>query len=354
MTRAWTCIVAALLSLPSGACCSNLLPRPFKLDRMNRRLAGKLVDYTNNHGRDRRLCSKALGQKRDLYVYLPPGYDPARKYPFILLLHGFLSDEVTFADYVVKPIDDAIREGRLPPCVVAAPDGTVSGIGCLATIGTFFVNSNLGKFEDYVFQDVLPFVFANYSIRDEPEARAIVGLSMGGCPAFSKTMKYPHLFKNAVGIFPPLNLRWISCRGRHRDKFDPECWGWREDFTRGYEVIARFYAVLTLRQRRVIYPLYGTKNEEILPRVASENPIELLDAYDVKPGQFGFYVAYAGKDEFHLDSEAESFLYRAKQKGIEVGVSYDPNGRHNVATALKMIPDVVKWLDGRLGPYSPK
>ena len=354
MTRTvWLCLVASVVALPSGAC-ANLLPRPFKLDRINRQLAGRVVDHTRNHGRDNRIWSKALGEKRDLYVYLPPGYDPAKKYPFVLLLHGFLSDETLFTDYAVKPIDKAIRCGKLPPCIIAAPDGTVSGLNCVESVGTFFANSNLGCFEDYLIGDVVPFMLANYSIHPQPEARAIVGISMGGAPAFSKTMKYPHLFKNAAGIFPPLNLRWISCRGRHSDKFDPDCWAWREDFSRPYEVLGRFYAVVTFRQRRLVYPLYGRDNATILPRVAAENPIELLDAYDVKPGQFGFYVAYAGRDEFHLDSEAESFLYRAKQKGLEVAVEYDPRGHHNVRTALRLLPGLVDWLNGRLAPYAPR
>ncbi|MBY0231204.1 MAG: hypothetical protein K2W96_18135 [Gemmataceae bacterium] len=353
MTRAWMCMVAAFLALPGGAR-AHLLPRPFKLDRLNRQLAGKLVDHTNNHGLDRRIWSKALGMKRDLYVYLPPGYDPAKKYPFILMLHGFLSDEVTFADHALKPLDEAIRTGKLPPVVVAAPDGTVRGLGCVASIGTFYFNSRLGNFEDYVFGDVLPFVLKSYSIRDEPEARAIVGVSMGGCAAYSKTMKYPDLFKNAAAIYPPLNLRWMGCKGRHSDKFDPACWGWREDFSRGYEVLGRYYAVITFRQRRLVYPLFGRRNEEILPQVAAENPIELLDAYDVKPGQFGFYVAYVGRDEFNLDSEIESFLHRAKEKGIEVSVEYDAKGRHNLPQAVKFLPGLFDWLNGRLAAYAPR
>lgn len=47
------------------------------LERVNRRLSGPVVDYTTNHGSDRRIYSTVLGTPRDLYVYLPPGYDPS-------------------------------------------------------------------------------------------------------------------------------------------------------------------------------------------------------------------------------------------------------------------------------------
>ena len=141
----------------------------------------------------------------------------------------------------------------------------------------------------------------------------LLGVSMGGGAAFTKVLKYPHCFKVAAAIFPPLNLRWISCRGRYMDNFDPCCWGWRENFDRGHEVVARFYGVITVRLRSVIFPLYGRHNPDVVAIVSENNPIELLDSRDVKPGDVELYVAYGGKDEFNLDAQIESFLYRARE-----------------------------------------
>ena len=39
---------------------------------INGRLRGKVVDHTANHGADRRIWSRSLYQRRDVYVYLPP------------------------------------------------------------------------------------------------------------------------------------------------------------------------------------------------------------------------------------------------------------------------------------------
>jgi S-formylglutathione hydrolase FrmB len=88
--------------------------------------------------------------------------------------------------------------------------------------------------------------------------------------------------------------------------------------------------------------------------VASESAIELLDALDIRSGFAEFYVAYGGEDQFNLDAQVESFLYRARQRGIEVGVDYDPQGKHDVTTASKMLPGMLEWLNVRLAPYSPR
>jgi hypothetical protein len=333
---------------------AHLLPRPFRLDRLNRKLCGKVVDHTRNHGRDNRIWSNSLGEKRDLYVYVPPGYDPANRYPLALYLHGFREDESAFLEEVVEPLDRAIACGKLPPIIIAVPDGSIHGVSCLASAGTFFINSKLGAFEDFLMKDVYPFVLGHYPIRAEPEAHLLLGVSMGGGAAFTHALKYRHCFKLVAAIFPPLNTRWVSCRGRYMDDFDPCCWGWREDFSRGHEVVGRFYGVITVRLRTVINPLYGRHNPDTLALVSANNPIELLDRLDVKPGEMEMYVGYAGKDQFNLDAQAESFLYRARQKGLKVGVGYEPKGKHDVKTGLKLLPGLIEWLRPRLAPYSPK
>ena len=85
------------------------------LDHLNRKLCGRVVDYTQNHGADRRIYSPILGRPRDLYVYLPPGYDPSVAYPLILFLHGADVDEHDFLDPGdLKALDRHDEPGRDP------------------------------------------------------------------------------------------------------------------------------------------------------------------------------------------------------------------------------------------------
>src|SRR5688500_16613323 len=86
-----------------------------ELDRVNSCLHGQVVDFTHNHGADRRIWSAALCEKRDLYVYLPPGFNPKKKYPLGIYYHGATQDEQFFLENLVKRFDQSIHEGNLPP-----------------------------------------------------------------------------------------------------------------------------------------------------------------------------------------------------------------------------------------------
>jgi S-formylglutathione hydrolase FrmB len=325
-----------------------------ELDRTNRTLAGHVDDYTANHGADRRIWSEAMHERRDLYVYLPPGFDPCKKYPLIVWLHGFAQDEQSFLKDVAPRLDRAMAEGCLPRAIVAAPDGSLQNARCLFNAGSFYLNTRAGAFEDFLMVDVWDFLFSHYPLRPEPEAHVIAGVSMGGGAAFNKAIKYPDRFRVVVGIFPPVNLRWENCRGRYMANFDPNCWGWREDFQRPLEPVGRFYfGLVTVRLRQVYTPLFGRNDPTAVARISEENPIEMLDRYGVKPGQLEMYIAYGGKDEFNIDAQVESFLYAARCRGLEVAVDYDPRGHHNRATAFRLMPGTFAWLAQRLAPFVP-
>jgi S-formylglutathione hydrolase FrmB len=344
-------VLATVVSPPARG--QHLFQRG-ELDRTNRKLAGHVDDYTNNHGADHRIWSNALCERRDMYVYLPPGYDPCKKYPLIVWLHGFAQDEQSFLGDVVPKLDRAMVDCKLPPAIVAAPDGSLNDARCLFNAGSFFLNTKAGAYEDFLMVDVWDFLFNHYPLRPEPGAHVIAGVSMGGGAAFNKCIKYPDRFKVVVGIFPPVNLRWENCRGRYFANFNPDCWGWREDFQRPLEPVGRFYfGLVTIRMRQVFAPLFGRRDPTAVDRIIRENPIEMLDLYDVREGEREMFIAYAGKDEFNIDAQVESFLYVARQRGLTVGVAYAPHGHHNRLTAFRLLPETFEWLAPRLAPYAP-
>src|SRR5262249_33888626 len=147
--------------------------------------------------------------------------------------------------------------------------------------------------------------------------------------------------------------RYVDCHGRYRRPFDPDCTDLRTDLSHGHEVLGRFYVVIVVTLKRLLDPIYDRKDPDAINQLSRENPLEMLDAYDVREGELAMFVGYGGRDQFNINSQVDSFLYHAKHKGLTVAVSYDPKGRHDVATATRLMPDLVKWLGPRLAPYSP-
>jgi S-formylglutathione hydrolase FrmB len=346
MTRGRWFIALALLALLTCEGSTALFCKRCNLERINRCLGGQVLDFTHNHGADRRIWSNALCQKRDLYVYVPPGYDPKQSYPLAIYLHGAVQDEQFFLENLVERLDHAIASGDLPPLVIAVPDGSMFGEPSICKPATFFANTNAGNFEDWVMQDVWNFVMENFSIRPDRDGHMLMGASMGGSAAFAHAIKHKDRVKIAIGMVPALNLRWVDCCGRYWSKFDPNCWGWRTEL-RPNEVIGKPSVIFCFRFKDFFDPLFA-RDANAIERISQINPIEMLDHYQIKNGELDMFVAYAGCDEFKMDAQCESFLYRCKERGIDVGVAYDPCGHHDLATAIRLMPEVQRWAAPRL------
>ncbi len=333
---------------PVPAAISRAMPRP--LDRLNRELAGRVLDFTNNHGADRRIWSAALGQRRNVYVYLPPGYDGATPLPAALWLHGMGQDEKSFFE-VVRLFDGAVRTGRLPPLVIAAPDGSIPGPPSLTRTGSFYVNSAAGRYADYVVQDVWHgLVRGRFCVRPDRDGHVLSGASMGGFGAYSLGLSHKAEFAHLIGIMPPLDLTYGDCRGDYLGPFDPLCRGERVDLPRD-AVVGRFgYGLVRVRSRRLTDPLLGRAADPaaIGAFTRTVNPAHLVDAADVRPGEFGLFAGYGGRDEFNAGATVLSFAERCRRRGFEPDIVVVPDGRHNFATAVALFPPACDWLRARL------
>lgn len=342
-------LIVVIFGVAAGSVCAfGSIRRWHRLTQVNDRLCGSVLDFTHNHGADRRICSKALDERRDMYVYLPPGFDPGRAYPAMILMHGIGQDEQFFLE-VVGDFDRAMACGRLPPLIIAAPDGSIRGEPKVLKGTSFYLNTNAGRFEDFIVCDVWGFLQTNFPIRPEREFHILSGGSAGGFAAYNLAFKHPDQFKIIVGVLPPLNLRYQDCRGRYFANFDPNCYGLRERL-RPWQPVARYYGLIPIREKQLSRPLFG-KDREAIERFALENPTEMLDRCDIRPGEFDMFVAYAGRDEFNIDAQVESFLYVARKRCLDVKAVFDPTGHHLPSTGRRMFPDFVRWLGPLLRGY---
>ncbi len=335
-------------ALPPGPLRQLLTPN--KLDRLNSGLVGRVVDFTNNHGIDNRLWSPALGVKRDVYVYLPPGYDGVKPFPAALWLHGLGQDEQGFFE-VAEQFDQAIRCGRIPPMIVAAPDGSIPGMPQLVKSGSFYLNSAAGRYEDFAIQEVWHgFVKCRFRIRPEREAHVLAGVSMGGFGAYHLGFKYKSEFAHLIGVFPPLDLTYADCHGHYLGEFDPHCRGMRTEFPRN-EVIGKFNnGLILVRSRRLTDPLVGRRTDpaHVAAFLRAINPADLLDTCDVQPGEFNMFIGYGTRDEFNCAAQVQSFAERCRRRGFQPELVAVPDGKHNRATAMALFGPLTEWLHGKM------
>jgi S-formylglutathione hydrolase FrmB len=324
------------------------------LDRLNRRLCGRVVDYTGNHGQDRRICSTILGEKRDLYVYLPPEYDPKLAYPMVLYLHTAMVDEHTLIGRgMIEELDGMISRGEFPPAIVACPDGSYEGSNRLKDRHSLYVNGRGGRFEDHLMQEVVPFVMKTYSVRPEREAHAVFGSSAGGYGGMGLALKHRDVFGAVATLGGPLNMRYFNCEGRYRDDFNPATYRWKTEYDPD-EVAGKFYFGLgRSRASKYLEPVYG-RGPDVIDKIAQDNPADLLFTTDLQPDELAIYANYGGKDNWNFDAQDQSFAWLAAKKGVDVTLVEVPRGRHTLRYFRSQQRPAYLWLARHILPPSPR
>lgn len=143
------------------------------------------------------LKSKILNMERKYAVYLPPDYENSqRSYPVLYLLHGGGDDQTGWVQFgeVLNIADKAINEGKATPMIIIMPDANTGQRG--------YSNNATGtwRYEDFFFQELIPFVEKTYRIKVEKRYRGIAGLSMGGDGTFTYALHHPELFSSACPL----------------------------------------------------------------------------------------------------------------------------------------------------------
>ncbi len=143
------------------------------------------------------LPSKILKMDRKYAVYLPPNYETSqRTYPVLYLLHGGGDDQTGWVQFgeVQHIADKAIADGVATDMIIVMPDANTGSRG--------YFNSVRGNwnYEDFFFQEFMPFIEKTYRIKSEKRYRAVAGLSMGGGGTFMYALHHPELFSSACPL----------------------------------------------------------------------------------------------------------------------------------------------------------
>ena len=146
---------------------------------------------------DLSMKSKILNSERKYAVYLPPDYTTSqRSYPVLYLLHGSGDDQTGWVQFgeVLHIADKAIQDGSATPMIIIMPDANTGRRG--------YSNDILGtwRYEDFFFEEFIPYVEKAYRIKSEKRYRAIAGLSMGGEGTFTYALHHPEMFSSACPL----------------------------------------------------------------------------------------------------------------------------------------------------------
>jgi enterochelin esterase-like enzyme len=141
--------------------------------------------------------SKILKMDRKYALYLPPDYETSqRSYPVLYLLHGYTDNQTGWVQFgeIMHIADAAIKSGKATSMIIVMPDADTGIPG--------YVNDAKGewRYEDFFFQEFIPFIEKTYRIRSDKHYRAVAGLSMGGGGSFYFALHHPELFSSACPL----------------------------------------------------------------------------------------------------------------------------------------------------------
>ena len=143
------------------------------------------------------LKSEVLKMDRKYSIYLPPGYNETdMRYPVLYLLHGSGDDHTGWVQFgqVQHITDKAIADGICGPMIIVMPDAN-TGIR-----GYFNMPDGTYNYENFFFDELIPFIEGTYRVRSERRFRAISGLSMGGGGTIYYTLHRPDVFAAAAPL----------------------------------------------------------------------------------------------------------------------------------------------------------
>ena len=167
----------------------------------------KTVRADAKHGKVEPLeyASVVTNGTRKANVYLPPGYDPGRKYPVLYLLHGIGGDETEWLRFASPNVvlDNLVADGKAEPMIVVMPNGRA--LPDDRAEGDIFSREKVAgfaAFERDLLESLIPAVEANFAARADREGRAIAGLSMGGGQTLNFGLGHLDTFA-WIGAFSP-------------------------------------------------------------------------------------------------------------------------------------------------------
>jgi hypothetical protein len=291
------------------------------------------------------LAGNPLGDpaRRPLYVYRPPGVelDHPRPLPSVYVIQGYTGqldmwlNRTWFEPTMVERLDALFAAGECPDAIVVFVD-------CWTSYGgSQFLNSaSLGRYQDYLCDEVVPFVDERYPTLADRDRRGLTGKSSGGYGAMVVPMLRPDVFGALAShagdaLFEVCYLPEFRTVARTlRDRFDGSYEVFFERLAAADRLDAdRCARPLELYGYAAAYspdpaqpgkallpfdPATGRLVDDVWARWLEHDPVRMAPAHaDALRSLRRVHLDAGRGDEYHLDLGAQAFARELDRLGVE-------------------------------------
>ena len=147
-----------------------------------------------------------LKGRGDICLFVPPGIDPDKSYPVVILLHGVYGSCWSWALKTGVHLQalEMIKKGIIPPVVIAMPSDGLWGDG------SGYVSHDHKNFEKWIALDVPDLLEEIIEGVTKDSPFFISGLSMGGFGSLKIGIKYTERFKAVSALSAITNLKQME------------------------------------------------------------------------------------------------------------------------------------------------
>ncbi|RYZ49395.1 MAG: esterase [Chitinophagaceae bacterium] len=238
-------------------------------------------------------------------IYRPKTILPNEPYTLLLLNDGQNLEEMEYASL----LNGLHHSGQVQPVFSVGIHCNKDRIEEYGTAGmTDFAGrgKKAGAYQQFIVEELIPFLYAEYAV-EEFTQKAIAGFSMGGLSAIDTILNYPDVF-SAAGVFSG-SLWW-----RSKDLGE----GYNDD---KHRILHQLVKKQDYNPGKRFYFMTGSLDE-----TADRNNNGIIDSID---------------DTLDLVKELEALGYKM---GKDIFYHNDEDGRHDIATWAKSLPQFLLWL----------
>lgn len=271
---------------------------------------------------------------RELPVYLPPDYERSgEKYPVVFCLTGFtgrgkmLLNDSAFTPNLAERMDRLIAAGLIIPMIAVMPD-------CFTYYGgSQYINSTAtGNYEDYLTEEIVPFIDANFRTAADRASRAVMGKSSGGYGALIMGLRHADLFGLVCSTAGDAYFEYCYpgdfVKAFRAVKGDPE--KFMREFWSAEKKPRDFHAALNTIGMAACYSPNGASFDlpfdtetgemryDVFGRWLEHDPVRLVEKYVENLQSLRLLYLDAGtRDEFGLDVGARILSKKLREHGID-------------------------------------